>query len=75
MKQITLTPLFKAAMQPLEFALDKLHRDDKVTLLTQHGSVGAAVKIGVEAQTGREFITEVEPEKHPGGTLRDLPQC
>jgi len=65
--------VYQAEVQPEEFVISKLHRDDKVMLLTPQRSQGATVKLAYDGP--REYITEVDPENHPGGTLKDLPPC
>jgi hypothetical protein len=67
--------VYQLDVQPLEFVLQKLFREDHVNVLTPHGSLGAKLKVGVVTQTGREFVTEVDPDAHPGGCLKDLPTC
>lgn len=67
--------VYQAEVQPLEFVLSKLHRADTVMLLTPQRSPGVMLNLAVEAQTGREYVTEANADEHPGGSLKDLPTC
>lgn len=67
--------VYNPEVTAIEDVVNKMHGSATVMVRTVRGSQGATVRIAVEAATGREFIVEVDPENHPGGTLKDLPAC
>lgn len=68
--------VYEPEISEVSDVVNTMHNPANIVMVrTAQGSQGATVRIAVEAATGREFIVEVEPENHPGGTLKDLPTC
>ena len=67
--------VYEAKVTTVEDAVNTMHGSAVVMVRTDRGTQGATVKIAVDSVTGREFIMDVDPENHPGGTLKDLPTC